>query len=127
MLNFEASHNLTDVPYNSVHLRSIGGSGPFGSGCGAPEDPADLRNHQNAQAITPTDMGGRAVTRWDVCMMSDAYLEAAFRSAGTTGRPLVLTHDPAAEARAKEIVSRWDAVRYRGPNGLNVDMQLLIR
>jgi hypothetical protein len=56
-------------------------------------------------------------------MMSDAYLEAAFKSVGGMGRPLVLTHDPAAEARAAEIVAKWGAVRYRGPNGLNVDSE----
>ena len=56
-------------------------------------------------------------------MMSDAYLEAAFESVGGMGRPLVLTHDPAAEARAAEIVAKWGAFRYRGPNGLNVDSE----
>lgn len=71
--------------------------------------------------------GGRAVVSWDICMQSDEYVEAALRKAGSWGLPVVLCHDPAAEARAQEIIKKFGAVRFRGPNGLHVDMQLLIR
>ena len=113
VLAFENEHKLTSG-YVAVHLRL----------------PMDFvrgwcmkggeNHHVENQIIKPQDMpAGRNVTRRDICMMTDDYIDAVLKKVGGVGKPIVVAHDRDSMSsirRAHEIKKRFGAVSYNVNN-----------
>ena len=88
-----------------------------------------------AQTVLPEDMvGGRNVTKEDVCYMSNDYLDAILKKNNATGRPIALVVESGGSeqrvaARASEVRRAYRTAGYSGasPHPVLVEQQVLLR